>query len=200
MRISLVGQVSKMTRAEWDQLHKATERAEKADVIEDDEKRRAEQQPLIMAVGNLRVLARCLADLDKRLQVQEAKRPPFTGPYRGVVAVLCFAAKCDNRTPRWRQCPEKGCGLDIGFCDTHGGDAGAMITMKSHMVMFHGAELAPPLDLDEVQRSGITRKVSPTKQPGMEWNKLERQYCETDAVFRERLKSYITKDPTDPMT
>ena len=77
-----------MTMADWDRLHKAIERAEKADAITDDQERRAEQRPLIDEIGNLRNLARFIADLDYRVTGQRMMLDEHMKTLQGTVKAL----------------------------------------------------------------------------------------------------------------
>ena len=47
--------------------------------------------------------------------------------------VLCGEPGCLINTAFWRQCPWSVCSLDIGYCDTHGGQERAEKEMIMHL-------------------------------------------------------------------
>lgn len=42
-------------------------------------------------------------------------------------------SQCDTPVKNYRQCPEKSCGMEVGFCSEHGGDAEAIEQMIDHI-------------------------------------------------------------------
>jgi hypothetical protein len=48
--------------------------------------------------------------------------------------ILCGESGCLISTAFWRQCPRSTCSLDIGYCDTHGGQKRAEKEMIMHLV------------------------------------------------------------------
>ena len=55
----------------------------------------------------------------------------------------CSGLACKKRMPRWRQCPEKSCGLEIAYCDEHGGDEMARKKMEAHILQEHNPSRPP---------------------------------------------------------
>lgn len=45
----------------------------------------------------------------------------------------CLEPGCQTSMDNWRQCPVKGCPMEICFCNEHGGDDRAVARMREHI-------------------------------------------------------------------
>lgn len=53
---------------------------------------------------------------------------------------------CGSRSPQYRQCPFKGCGLDIPYCEKHGGDERSLSEMAEHVAACRWRPRDPEVD------------------------------------------------------
>jgi hypothetical protein len=86
--------------------------------------------------------------------------------------VQCYRYGCRVGCRAWRQCPSKGCGVDIAACADHGGDPAAIAAMTAHIAAVHQPPIDPhrwtgpaPGDLEDAGLTWLVSPVPPERWP-----------------------------------